>query len=122
MKRFQCVDVITHASTQTQSCYSVYLQTLFDEYKALTKGAPPQQVADYYSKLAKFTWDCVARTIPVVMSTELTRFDNDMHELKDGYDEASGVYDGKEVVYIYPVLFTSNRWPREVALKGKVTI
>ena len=64
----------------------------------------------------------MARTIPIVMSTEITQFDQHVHELKDGDDEADEIYDGKEVVYIYPVLFTSNRWPREVALKAKVIL
>ena len=68
--------------------------------------------------LAKFTWDCVARTIPMVMSTDEIKFDKEIHELKDDDDDN---YNGeKHISYVYPILFTSNRWPREVAIKGKV--
>ena len=76
--------------------------------------------------LAKFTWDCVARTIPLVMSTDETKFNKDIHELKDDYDnddddeEEEEEEEKKQILYVYPTLFTSNRWPREVAIKGKV--
>ena len=99
------------------------MQTLINEYQKLTNGAPkdiPKQVEDYYSVLARFTWDCVARTIPIVMSTEITIYDEDIHELKDKDEDED--YEGKEIAYAYPVLFTSNRWPREVAWKGSVKI
>ena len=93
---------------------------------ALTNQAPdgiPQPIKDYYSELAKFTWDCVARTIPMIMSTEVGKFDGDIHETKDGDDEDDDDSNkGKFVSYIYPVLFTSNGWPREVAMKGKVNV
>ena len=67
--------------------------------------------------LAKFTWDCIARTIPMIMSTDESKFNEEVHELKDDDDD-----DDKEkhISYMYPILFTSNRWPREVAIKGKV--
>ena len=73
--------------------------------------------------LAKFTWDCVARTIPLVMSTDETKFNKDVHELKDDDDDDDNDDDDdqeKQILYVYPTLFTSNRWPREVAIKGKV--
>ena len=72
--------------------------------------------------LAKFTWDCVARTIPMIMSTDEAKFNKEIHELKD-YDEDDDDNDGvkeKHISYVYPILFTSNRWPREVVIKGKV--
>ena len=62
----------------------------------------------------------MARTIPIVMSTEITIYDEELHELKDQDEDED--YQGKKVTYIYPVLFTSNRWPREVAWKGNVKI
>ena len=67
--------------------------------------------------LAKFAWDCVARTIPMVMSTEETKFNKEVHELKDDDDDDEKE---KNILYMYPILFTSNKWPREVAVKGKV--
>ena len=97
------------------------------EYEKLTNhisGDIPEDVERYYSMLAKFTWDCVARTIPMVMSTDENKFDKEMHELKD-YDEDKdddNDDDDKEkhISYVYPILFTSNRWPREIAIKGRV--
>lgn len=95
---------------------------MLQEYKALTKhtsGTIPEDVEKYYSMLAKFTWDCVARTIPMIMSTDETKFNKEIHELKDDDVEDD---DDKEkyISYVYPILFTSNGWPREVAIKGKV--
>ena len=92
---------------------------MLQEYKGLIKATPsciPDGVEKYYSMLAKFTWDCVARTIPMVMSTEETKFNKEVHELKDDDDEEKE----KHILYVYPILFTSNKWPREVAVKGKV--
>ena len=50
----------------------------------------------------------------MIMSTEETTFNTEMHELKDEEEKE------KHILYVYPILFTSNRWPREVAVKGKV--
>ena len=80
-----------------------------------TLGCIPEDVEKYYSMLAKFTWDCVARTIPMIMSTDETTFNTEMHELKDEEEKEK-----HNILYVYPILFTSNRWPREVAVKGKV--
>ena len=93
---------------------------MIKEYKALTSQAPkgiPKSIEEYYSTLAKFSWDCVARPIPLIMSTDYTKFDKELHEAGDNVDN-----EGKDVSYIYPMLLTSNNWPREVALKGKVSI
>jgi len=60
----------------------------------------------------------VASTIPIVMS--MTIYDEEIHDLIDKGDDED--YQGKEVTYEYPVLFTSNRWPRQVAWKGRVKI
>ena len=99
---------------------------MIEKYKALTNQAPdgiPKPIEDYYSELAKFTWDCVARTIPMIMSAEIRKFARDVHETKDGDDEDDDDSNkGKFVSYIYPVLFTSNSWPREIAMKGRVNI
>ena len=102
------------------------MQVLIDKYKALTSQAPagiPKAVDDYYSSVAKFAWDCVARTIPMIMSTDEAKFDGEMHETGDGDTEDDNEYfKGKDITYVYPVLLTSNSWPREIALKGKVKI
>ena len=94
---------------------------LIEEYKILTKQAPkdiPKSIREYYSMIARFTWDCVARPIPMIMSTDETKFNKELHESKEDGDDG----EGKDISYIYPVLLTSNNWPREVALKGKVVI
>ena len=54
------------------------------------------------------------------MSTDYTRFDKELHETREAGDDDDN--EGKDAPYIYPVLLTSNNWPREVALKGKVII
>ena len=100
---------------------------LIDKYRALTKQAPddkiPQPVDDYYSSLAKFTWDCVARPIPMILNTDALKFDGDIHETKDAYgDDDDDSIKGKYISYIYPVLFSSNSWPREIVMKGKVNV
>ena len=96
---------------------------LIDEYKTLTNQAPdgiPKAVEDYYTSLSKFTWDCVARNIPMILSTDETKFDGAVHETGDGDGEADD--EGKDVSYVYPVLLASNSYPREIALKGKVKV
>ena len=94
-----------------------------EKYKTLTDQAPkgiPKCIEEYYSTLAKFSWDCVARPIPMIMSTEYAKFDKELHEARETGDDDD--HEGKEISYIYPVLLTSNNWPREVALKGKVIV
>ena len=97
---------------------------LTKEYKVLTNQAPkgiPESIKVYYSVLAKLSWDCVARPIPMIMSTDNTKFDKVLHETKEANDDDDD-NEGRDISYIYPVLLTSNNWPREVALKGKVVI
>lgn len=122
-------DACTHKINNSRTTYFtliMYMQVLIDKYKGLTNQAPdgiPKAVEDYYSAIAKFAWDCVARTIPMIMSTDETVFDGEMHETGDGDTEDDDEYHkGKDITYVYPVLLTSNSWPREIALKGKVKI
>ena len=59
----------------------------------------------------------------IIMSTDEANFNKEIHELKDhdeDDDDDDGVDKEKQISYVYPILFTSNRWPREVAIKGKV--
>ena len=102
------------------------LQVLTKEYRVLTSQAPkgiPESIKGYYAALAKFSWDCVARAIPLVMSTDYNKFDEEMHEAREvGDDDDDHDHEGKGISYIYPVLLTSSNWPREVALKGKVVL
>ena len=60
----------------------------------------------------------------MVPSMEADKFDDMIHELKDDpvNDDHSQSLPSTDVVYIYPTLFVSNNWPREVAAKGKVKI
>ena len=59
----------------------------------------------------------------MILSTDETVFDGEMHETGDGDTEDDNeIYKGKSVTYVYPVLLTSNSWPREIALKGKVKV
>jgi len=83
----------------------------------------PAEVKDYYSRLAKLTWNAVAKAIPMVLSTEPIYYDEAVHEPKDEPDDLDPSATSKlKVEYIYPILYTSNNHPREVALKGKVKI
>ena len=42
----------------------------------------------------------------------------DYHDLRDGESED----EGKPVVYAYPVLYSSNQWPRQIAQSGRVEL
>ena len=98
------------------------MQMLTKEYKVLTNQAPksiPESIKVYYSVLAKLLWDCVARPILIIMSTDNTKCDKVLHETKEANDSDKK---GRDVFHIYPVLLTSNHWPREVALKAKVIL
>jgi len=77
-----------------------------------------KDVTDYYKNLAELTWQAVARPIAMVYGVEKSVYCKDIHELKDGYSED----EGKDIVYIYPVLFTSNQWPRQIAKEGRVEL
>ena len=81
-------------------------------------SALPQPVLDYYKELASLTWCAVARPIPMVMATQPDCYTKDFHDLKDGEDGD----DGKQINYVYPVLYSSNEWPKQVAQEGRVVL
>ena len=61
----------------------------------------------------------------MILSMETNRFDNNVHELKDELDDDNDhvkLLSSANITYVYPTLFVSNNWPREIALKGKVKI
>ena len=60
----------------------------------------------------------------MVPSMETDKFNDMIHVLKDDPedDDYSQSLSSTDVAYIYPTLFVSNNWPREVAAKGKVKI
>ena len=60
----------------------------------------------------------------MVPSMETDKFNDMIHVLKDDPedDDYSQSLSSTDVTYIYPTLFVSNNWPREVAAKGKVKI
>ena len=58
----------------------------------------------------------------MVLSTEAKHYDATIHELNDEPEDGIDSSATYMVEYIYPILFTSNHHPREVALKGKVKI
>ena len=60
----------------------------------------------------------------MVPSMEADKFNDMIHVLKDDPedDDYSQSLSSTDVTYIYPTLFVSNNWPREVAAKGKVKI
>ena len=71
--------------------------------------------------MAHLTWNAVAKAIPMVLSVEEEYYNEAIHELTD---ELEDDFDPSvcRIKYIYPVLFTSNNHPREVAIKGKVKL
>lgn len=77
------------------------------------------EVMNFYSTLAELTWQAISRPIPMVYGTEEQVYKKDHHELKDGDSDND---EGKAVVYLYPVLYSSNQWPRQVAQIGKVEL
>ena len=78
----------------------------------------PPEVEDYYQSLAELTWCAVARPIPMIIAKSPESYCKMCHELKDGED----VEDGRAVSYVYPVLYSSNEWPRQVAQEGRVVL
>ena len=58
----------------------------------------------------------------MVFSTEERYYDEAIHELKDEPENDIDPSVKYNIEYIYPVLFTSNTHPREVAVKGKVKL
>ena len=78
----------------------------------------PSEVEDYYQSLAELAWCAVARPIPMIIAKSPDTYCKCYHELKDGED----VEDGSPVNYVYPVLYSSNEWPRQVAQQGRVVL
>lgn len=72
--------------------------------------------------MAELTWNAVAKAIPMVLSVEEEYYNGIIHELKDELEDDFDPSIPRRVEYIYPVLFTSNNHPREVAIKGKVKL
>ena len=54
------------------------------------------------------------------MSTDNTKFDK-LYETKEANDDDDDK-ERRDILYIYPLLLTSNNWSRKVALKGEVII
>ena len=85
----------------------------------ITDGKPLQpEVEDYYQSLAELTWSAVARPIPMIIAISPNTYCKACHELKDGED----IEDGSAISYIYPVLYSSNEYPHQVAQEGKVVL
>ena len=72
--------------------------------------------------MAKLTWNAVAKAIPMVLSVEEEYYNEAIHELMDELEDDFDPSVPCRVKYFYPVLFTSNKHPREVAIKGKVKL
>lgn len=120
----QCIIFVEKASILSYICWIYYfLQELIKEYKIyVNQDIVPDEVKDYYTKLANLTWKAVAKAIPMVLSVEEEYYDETIHELKDELEDNIDLSVQYRVEYVYPTLFTSNTHPREVALKGKVKI
>ena len=85
----------------------------------LERGSVPSEVEDYYQSLAELTWCAVARPIPMITAMSPNTYCKIYHELKDDDDD---IEDNKAIDYVYPVLYSSNKSPRELAQKGKVVL
>ena len=85
----------------------------------IERGSLPPEVEDYYQSLAELTWCAVARPIPMIIAISPNIYCKTCHELKGDDDD---IEDNKAIDYVYPVLYSSNKSPREVAQKGKVVL
>ena len=85
----------------------------------LQRESLPSEVQDYYQSLAELTWCAVARPIPMVIAKSPGAYCKSYHELNDDDDD---IEDNRAISYVYPVLYTSNKSPRELAQKGKVVL
>ena len=54
----------------------------------------------------------------MVYGIEEKVYKKDYHDLRDGESED----EGKNVVYVYPVLYSSNQCPRQIAGIGRVEL
>lgn len=75
-------------------------------------------VSKYYQALAELTWQAISRPIPMVYGIEEQVYKKDFHDIKDGGSDDEGM----QIVYVYPVLYSSNQWPRQVAQIGRVEL
>ena len=85
---------------------------------AAKDGSLAPDVAKYYHTLAELTWQAISRPIPMVYGMEEQTYKKDLHDVKDGDSND----EGKPVVYVYPVLYSSNQWPRQIAQIGRVEL
>ena len=83
------------------------------------RGSLPKEVLDYYQSLAELTWCAVARPIPLIIAKSPETYCKIYHELKDDEEDTE---DNIATDYVYPVLYSSNKSPRELAQKGKVVL
>jgi len=86
--------------------------------EATKDGSLPPEVTNYYHTLAELTWQAISRPIPMVYEKEEQVYKKDYHDLKDGESDD----EGKQIIYVYPVLYSSNQWPRQVAQIGRVEL
>ena len=54
----------------------------------------------------------------MVYEMEEQVYKKDYHDLRDGESDDAG----KPVVCVYPVLYSSNQWPRQIAQIGRVEL
>ena len=54
----------------------------------------------------------------MVYEVEEQVYKKDYHDLKDGESND----EGRAIAYIYPVLYSSNQWPRQIAQMGRVEL
>ena len=54
----------------------------------------------------------------MVYGMEEQVYKKDFHDIKDGGSDDEGI----KIVYVYPVLYSSNQWPRQVAQIGRVEL
>ena len=54
----------------------------------------------------------------MVYGVEEQVYKKDFHGIKDGESDD----EGKKILYVYPVLYSSNQWPRQVAEIGRVEL
>ena len=85
----------------------------------LQRESLPSEVGDYYQSLSELMWYAVARPIPMITAKSPDTYCKSYHELNDEDDD---IEDSRAISYVYPVLYTSNKSPRELAQKGKVVL
>ena len=85
----------------------------------LQRESLPSEVEDYYQSLSELIWCAVARPIPMIIAESPDTYCKCYHELNNDDDD---IEDGRAISYVYPVLYTSNKSPRELAQKGKVVL